>query len=84
MFSLAQAHKAFNPEGGIANPQVAARFDMTIKAFMDLAEAAKHYPYVKKAWFEFLGEKPELETARAEFVSSRLADEQSAVTGRDA
>lgn len=84
MFSLAQAHKAFNSEGGIANPQLDTRFDMTIKAFMDLAEAAKHYPFVKKAWFEFLGEQPEPETARAEFVSSRLAAVQSAVTGSDA
>ena len=66
MFSLAQAHKAFSPEGGIANPQLRERFDHTISAFMDLAEAAKHYPCVKKAWFEFLGEQPEPETARAE------------------
>jgi hypothetical protein len=73
MFSLAQAHKAFNTEGGIANPQLEARFEMTIKAFMDLAEAAKHYPTVKKAWFEFLGEQPEPMTARAEFLSSRKA-----------
>lgn len=83
MFSLAQAHKAFNPEGGIAHPQLDARFEMTIKAFMDLAEAAKLYPFVKKAWFEYLGEQPEPETARAEFVSSSHAAEQSAVTGRD-
>jgi hypothetical protein len=30
----------------------------TIGAFMDLVEAAKHYPCVKKAWVEFLGEHP--------------------------
>jgi NAD(P)H-dependent FMN reductase len=66
MFSLAQAHKAFNLQGGIANPQLAERFERTITAFMDLAEAAKHYPCVKKAWFEYLGEPPEPETARAE------------------
>jgi NAD(P)H-dependent FMN reductase len=67
MFSLAQAHKAFNGEGGIANPQLDKRFERTVTAFMDLAEAAKHYPCVKKAWYEFLGEQPEPETARAEY-----------------
>ena len=66
MFSLAQAHKAFNPDGAIANTQLAERFEQTIAAFMDLVEAAKHYPCVKKAWFEFLGEQPEPVTARTE------------------
>ena len=66
MFSLAQAHKAFDAQGGIADPQLARRFDLTIAAFMDLVEAAKHYPCVKKAWFEFLGEQPEEATARSE------------------
>lgn len=66
MFSLAQAHKAFNVQGSIADPQLSQRFEMTIKAFMDLVEAAKHYPCVKKAWFEFLGEHPEEATARTE------------------
>ena len=66
MFSLAQAHKAFNSNGEIANEQLGERFERTIASFMDLVEAAKHYPCVKKAWFEFLGEQPEGETARAE------------------
>jgi chromate reductase, NAD(P)H dehydrogenase (quinone) len=66
MFSLAQAHKAFDSHGGIADPQLSRRFDLTISAFMDLVEAAKHYPCVKKAWFEFLGEQPEPETDRSE------------------
>lgn len=66
MYSLAQAHKAFTQEGGIANQPLAARFESTIKAFMDLVEAAKHYPCVKKAWFEYLGEPLEPETERAE------------------
>jgi chromate reductase, NAD(P)H dehydrogenase (quinone) len=35
------------------------RFDSTGQAFMDLAEAAKHYPCVKEAWVEFLGEHPD-------------------------
>ena len=66
MFSLAQAHQAFDSEGRIANPQLAERFDRNIMAFMDLVEAAKHYPCAKKAWFEYLGEQPTEATARAE------------------
>jgi chromate reductase, NAD(P)H dehydrogenase (quinone) len=56
MFSLAQAHKAFGPDGGIASAPLAERFERTLVAFMDLVEAAKHYPCAKKAWIEFLGE----------------------------
>ncbi len=56
MFSLARAHEAFDEEGGIADPGLADRFERTVTAFMDLVEAAKHYPCVKKAWVEFLGE----------------------------
>lgn len=67
MFSLAQAHKAFNANGELTSEQLAERFERTIAAFIDLVEAAKHYPRVKKAWFEYLGEQPEGETARAEF-----------------
>lgn len=55
MFSLAQAHQAFDSDGRIANPD---RFENTVVAFMDLVEAAKHYPCAKKAWIEFLGEHP--------------------------
>jgi chromate reductase len=58
MFSLAQAHKAFDPQGKLASPQLADRLDQTIAGFMDLAEAAKHYPCAKTAWIEFLGEQP--------------------------
>ncbi len=60
MFSLAQAHTALGPDGGIADAKLRERFDATIVAFMDLAEAAKHYPCVKRTWVEFLGERPEL------------------------
>jgi len=59
MFSLAQAHQAFDAQGKIANQQLADRFDQTIADFMDLAEAAKHYPCAKTAWVEFLGERPD-------------------------
>jgi len=58
MFSLAQAHQAFSPDGKIANQTVADRFDKTFVGFLDLVEAAKHYPCAKKAWIEFLGEHP--------------------------
>jgi chromate reductase len=58
MFSLAQAHQAFDTQRRIANPQLADRLDQTIAGFMDLAEAAKHYPCAKTAWIEFPGEHP--------------------------
>jgi chromate reductase, NAD(P)H dehydrogenase (quinone) len=57
MFSLAQAHEAL-VEGDIADAVLRARFENTIKAFLSLAEAAKHYPCMKRAWVEFLGEPP--------------------------
>ena len=66
MFSLAQAHEAFTADGGIADPKLAQRFEQTIVGFMDLVEAAKHYPCAKKAWFEFLGEQPNPLIDRAE------------------
>ncbi len=59
MFSLAAAHQAFNSDGGLANSTLAQRFETTIVAFMDLVEAAKNYPCMKKAWIEFLGEQPD-------------------------
>jgi chromate reductase len=59
MFSLAQAHKAFDDEGRIADPRLQERFDTNITNFMDLVEASKHYPCVKRAWVEYLGERPE-------------------------
>ena len=66
MFSLAQGHQAFDASGGIANPQLADWFRRNIVAFMELVEAAKHYPCAKKAWIEFLGEVPSPETTRVE------------------
>ena len=58
MFSLAQAHQAFDANGGIANTQLADRFAQTFRGFLDLVEATKHYPCIKRAWVEFLGEHP--------------------------
>lgn len=55
MFSLATAHTAF--EGpGLANQSLMSRFDKNIAAFLSLVEAARHYPCIKRAWVEFLGE----------------------------
>ncbi|HSR41045.1 MAG TPA: NAD(P)H-dependent oxidoreductase [Longimicrobiales bacterium] len=66
MFSLARAHEAFDEEGEIASESLADRFERTVTGFMDLVEAAKHYPCAKKAWFEFLGEEPDPAIDRAE------------------
>ena len=57
MFSLAMAEKAF-ANGDIADPTLQARFEKNLQAFLSLAEAAKHYPCIKRAWVEFLGEPP--------------------------
>jgi len=57
MFSLSMAHKAFAGDG-LADAALQARFEKTVQAFLSLAEAAKHYPCMKKAWVEFLGEPP--------------------------
>jgi chromate reductase, NAD(P)H dehydrogenase (quinone) len=59
MFSLAQAHLAFDPKGQLLDPRLGERFDTNIAGFMDLVEASKHYPCVKRAWVEYLGEHPE-------------------------
>jgi chromate reductase, NAD(P)H dehydrogenase (quinone) len=59
MFSLAQAHNAFTQEGRITEQRLQERFDTNIVNFMNSVEASKHYPCVKRAWFEYLGEHPE-------------------------
>jgi len=57
MFSLAAAHKAF-ADDRIADEALQTRFETNLQAFLSLAEAAKHYPCIKRAWVEFLGETP--------------------------
>lgn len=57
MFSLAMAHKAL-VDDDIADQALRGRFEKTLQAFLSLAEAAKHYPCIKRAWVEFLGEPP--------------------------
>ena len=66
MFSLAMAHKAFTTEGKIADAILANRFEENLVAFLSLVEAAKHYPCMKKAWVEFLGELPDRAIERVE------------------
>jgi NAD(P)H-dependent FMN reductase len=70
MFSLAQAHQAFDAEGKLANAQLAERLGQTVGGFMDLAEAAKHYPCAKPAWVEFLGEHPGSPVDRVDSVKT--------------
>ena len=57
MFSLPAAHKAF-AGNELADAALLLRFERNLHAFLELAEAAKHYPCMKKAWVEFLGEPP--------------------------
>lgn len=68
MFSLAQAHKAL-AMGDLADAALRARFEKNLQAFLSLAEAAKHYPCIKRAWVEFLGEPPGSAADRVDPVS---------------
>ncbi len=76
MFSLAQAHQAFDAQGKLANLQLADRLDQSIAGFMDLAEAAKNYPCAKTAWVEFLGEHPSSPVDRVDKPASATANNQ--------
>lgn len=73
MFSLAQAHDGFAPDGSIANDLLQRRFAETLRCFTDLVEAAKHYPKLKKQWVEFLGEHPDRATDRVELSETEAA-----------
>jgi NAD(P)H-dependent FMN reductase len=66
MFSLAQAHKAFTDEGRLADERLNERFETNIVNFMNTVEASKHYPCVKRAWVEYLGQQPEPAIDRVE------------------
>lgn len=72
MFSLATAHTAL-VNGKIADPKLADRFEVTVRAFLDLAEAAKNYPCIKRAWVEFLGESPDLGADRVDPILTSKA-----------
>jgi chromate reductase, NAD(P)H dehydrogenase (quinone) len=69
MFSLAQAHQAFDPAGRIAAPVLQERFERSIECFLDLVEAAKHYRPLKKLWVEYLGEHPDAAIDRVEHTT---------------
>ncbi len=66
MFSLAQAHRGLDDNGQIRDAQLSERFVNTIVGFMDLVEASKHYPCVKTAWVEYLGEQLDPVTDRVQ------------------
>ncbi|GEO03705.1 FMN reductase [Adhaeribacter aerolatus] len=66
MFSLATAQNAFDENGNLNDETLAKRFENNLVGFMSLVEASKHYPCIKKAWVEFLGEKTAQETERVE------------------
>ena len=65
MFSLAQAHQAWDGET-LKETALHERLDRTLGCFLDLVEATKHYPRIKKVWVEFLGEHPNAATDRVE------------------
>ena len=69
MFSLAQAHEAYDSDGHIQNDLLKKRFDTMLRCFVDLVEAAKHYPGIRKEWVEFLGEHPNAATDRTEVIT---------------
>jgi NAD(P)H-dependent FMN reductase len=57
MFSLSRADNAFAGKE-LADVALRGRFETNLAAFLSLAEAAKHYPCIKRAWIEFLSETP--------------------------
>ena len=69
MFSLATAHKAL-VDGEIADQALRGRLEATVRAFLSLAEAAKNYPCIKRAWVVFLGEPPGVGVDRVDPVQS--------------
>lgn len=73
MFSLAQAHQAFDGAGRISDEMLRKRFETTIDCFLELVEAAKHYPSLRKQWVEFLGERPDPAVDRVESTEVQAA-----------
>jgi uncharacterized protein DUF2630 len=59
----------------IAIAALRQRFEATIVGFMDLVEAAKHYPCVETAWVEFLGEHPSGYSSRLRPVREGAMDD---------
>jgi len=73
MFSLAQAHEAWNAAGQLKDATLQDRLDRTLGCFLDLVEATKQYPRIKKVWVEFLGEHPNAATDRVEEEEEQAA-----------
>lgn len=73
MFSLAKAHEAFAQDGRLLDPQLQSRFHDTLQCFVQLVEAAKHYPALKTEWVEFLGEHPDKAIDRVEIARVQAA-----------
>ena len=71
--ALAQAHQAFGPDGRLADAKLQKWFEDTIGCFLELSEAAKHYPTLKTQWVEFLGERPNAATEREETTEVQAA-----------
>ncbi len=69
MFSLATAHKSFDGDR-IADATLHGRFEKNVEAFLSLAEAAKNYLCIKRAWVEFLGEPPGVGNDRVDPVAT--------------
>jgi NAD(P)H-dependent FMN reductase len=66
MFSLARAHEAFDDDGRLADDKLQGRFEDTLAKFTDVVEAVRHYPCIKRAWVEHLGEAPDSVLDRVE------------------
>jgi chromate reductase len=66
MFSLAQAHEAFDTNGRLTDAKLQKWFESTVDCFIESVEAAKNYPLMKSQWIEFLGERPSPATERVE------------------
>lgn len=66
MFSLAQAQEAFDSTGRLTSDVLQKRFDETVRCFLDLVEAAKHYSALKKHSVEYLGAHADRATDRVE------------------
>ena len=71
MFSLAMAEKAL-ADGDIGDTTLRRRFEKNLQSFLSLAEAAKHYPCIKRAWVEFLGEPPTSGADRVDPVETSI------------
>ena len=70
MFSLAQAHEAFDDRGRIANAALQAHFEGTVQDFLALVEATTHYGPLKTRWVEHLRERPNAATDRIETATT--------------